>query len=224
MPFEAPGGADNEAEERLSLLADDSRRAGSRRASRRSGAWCVGLGLASALSAGVLVRFVVSPPDQPAQKGDYWQLVQSQIAALAKLGPPTPLASPPPPPPLPSPSPPPPPPPFPPALPAPLITLGAWSHILNESLSWAEQTVPRFICSDADVTTTYWYRWRLFNLHMRRGAKGGSCAAEGCWVLTEFLRKVFWSGPHNTIVAPAGHHIMEGRWIHDRRRATATTH
>lgn len=34
-------------------------------------------------------------------------------------------------------------------------------------------------------------------------------------VLTEFLRKVFWSGPHNTIVAPAGHHIMEGRWIRD---------
>ena len=23
------------------------------------------------------------------------------------------------------------------------------------------------------------------------------------------------SGPHNTIVAPAGHHIMEGRWVKD---------
>lgn len=34
-------------------------------------------------------------------------------------------------------------------------------------------------------------------------------------VLTEFLRKVSWSGPHNTIVAPAGHHIMEGRWLRD---------
>ena len=32
-------------------------------------------------------------------------------------------------------------------------------------------------------------------------------------MITEFLRKVFWSGPHNTIVAPAGHHIMEGRWL-----------
>jgi len=74
-------------------------------------------------------------------------------------------------------------------------------------MAWAEQTVPRFVCSDDDVTTTYWYRWRLFHLHMRRGAKGGRCPADGCWVLTEFLRKVFWSGPHNTIVAPAGHHI-----------------
>ena len=34
-------------------------------------------------------------------------------------------------------------------------------------------------------------------------------------MITEFLRKVFWSGPHNTIVAPAGHHIMEGRWLRD---------
>ena len=25
----------------------------------------------------------------------------------------------------------------------------------------------------------------------------------------------FCSGPHNTIVAPAGHHIMEGRWLRD---------
>ena len=109
----------------------------------------------------------------------------------------------------------------------PAIALGEWKHILNESFDWVEKTVPHFICSDADITTTYWYRWRLFHLHMRRGTRGGACPAEGCWVLTEFLRKVFWSGPYNTIVAPAGHHIMEGRWIHDKvtpatRRRDAT--
>ena len=56
------------------------------------------------------------------------------------------------------------------------------------------------------------------------GRRGGGCfcvlprgcsSEEGCWVLTEFLHKVFWSGPHNTIVCPAGHHIMEGRWLRD---------
>ena len=36
-------------------------------------------------------------------------------------------------------------------------------------------------------------------------------------MLTEFLQRVFWSGPHNTIVCPAGHHIMEGRWLRDPR-------
>ena len=77
--------------------------------------------------------------------------------------------------------------------------------------------MPAFECSDDDVTLTYWYRWRLFHLHMRRGDKLSACSSptEGCWVLTEFLNKVFWSGPHNTIVAPAGHHIMEGRWLRD---------
>ena len=77
--------------------------------------------------------------------------------------------------------------------------------------------MPRFECSDADITTTYWYRWRLFNLHMvHRQRKHPGCGREGgCWVLTEFLQKVFWSGPSNTIVCPAGHHIMEGRWLRD---------
>ena len=43
----------------------------------------------------------------------------------------------------------------------------------------------------------------------------GCGKASGCWVITEFLQRVFWSGPHNTIVCPAGHHIMEGRWLRD---------
>ena len=134
--------------------------------------------------------------------------------------------------------------------PPPTIRPARWRHVLNESLQWAEASVPAFECSDADVTLTYWYRWRLFHLHMRRGDKLSACSSPlGCWVrtglacnpvhsrlqpraleaatactrgcnptcqvLTEFLRKVFWSGPHNTIVAPAGHHIMEGRWLRD---------
>ena len=68
-----------------------------------------------------------------------------------------------------------------------------------------------------DVTRTYYYRWRLFHLHMAlRPKRAEGCGkAKGCWVITEFLQKVFWSGPHNTIVCPAGHHIMEGRWLRD---------
>ena len=51
--------------------------------------------------------------------------------------------------------------------------------------------MPSFVCADVDVTTAYWYRWRLFHLHMQRGLKKPGCAKEGCWVITEFLRKVF---------------------------------
>ncbi|MHC4744031.1 MAG: MGH1-like glycoside hydrolase domain-containing protein, partial [Planctomycetota bacterium] len=35
------------------------------------------------------------------------------------------------------------------------------------------------------------------------------------FVVTEFLPKVSWSGKHNTISCPAGHHFYEGRWIHE---------
>ena len=121
----------------------------------------------------------------------------------------------PPPPPPPPPHPPPPPPPD--VGPPPTISLAPFRWVLNESLPWAEESVPAFESADADVTLAYWYRWRLFHLHMRRDARGPRCEKPGCWVITEFLRKVFWSGPHNTIVCPAGHHIMEGRWLRDLR-------
>ena len=42
--------------------------------------------------------------------------------------------------------------------------------------------------------------------------------SEGYYVITEFLPEVFWSGPHNTISCPAGHHIMEGRWVRPTSR------
>jgi len=99
----------------------------------------------------------------------------------------------------------------------PIISLLPFKSILNESMPWVQETAPLFECDDDDITKTYWYRWRLFNLHMvRRPAKAPGCGKkEGCWVITEFLQKVFWSGPYNTIVCPAGHHIMEGRWLRD---------
>ena len=127
-----------------------------------------------------------------------------------------PLQPPPPHPPLP-PSPPPPPAKSPPLGPPPDIKLKPFANILNESHNWVRESVPHFECSDADITKAYWYRWRLFHMHMvRRPKRAPGCGkAGGCWVLTEFLRRVFWSGPHNTIVCPAGHHIMEGRWIRD---------
>ena len=70
--------------------------------------------------------------------------------------------------------------------PPPTIEPARWKHVLNESLQWAETSVPAFECSDDDVTLTYWYRWRLFHLHMRRGDKLGACSSPrlGCWVRT----------------------------------------
>ena len=68
--------------------------------------------------------------------------------------------------------------------------------------------VPRFACPDKDVERTYYFRWWTYRKHLRWGEAGG-------WRVTEFLPKVSWSGPDNTIVCPAGHHFREGRWLRD---------
>ena len=73
----------------------------------------------------------------------------------------------------PSPPPPPPPPPAPPPLgPAPTVAVRPFGWVLNESMAWAQETVPHFECDDKDVTIAYWYRWRLFHLHMAKRPAG----------------------------------------------------
>ena len=58
-------------------------------------------------------------------------------------------------------------------------------------MSFAARTAPLFECSSADITTAYYYRWRVFHLHLKHTARDG-------FVLTEFLRHVGWAGPHGT--------------------------
>ena len=65
--------------------------------------------------------------------------------------------------------------------------------MLNESLAWVEENAPHFECSDEDVTLTYWYRWRLFHLHMRRGDKL-QLLYEDCWWDVQFDEVVLGQG------------------------------
>ena len=76
------------------------------------------------------------------------------------------------------------------------------------SLVASEGSVPGFECPDAVITSTYEYRWRAFGRHCEKTPEG--------WVVTEFLPKVTWAGPYNTIVCPAGHHLREARWMDDK--------
>jgi hypothetical protein len=67
--------------------------------------------------------------------------------------------------------------------------------------------IPLFACPDEDIERTYYFRWWTYRKHIRHTPDG--------WVITEFLPKVPWSGKHNTISCPAGHHFYEGRWLRD---------
>ncbi|MDR2675678.1 MAG: hypothetical protein LBC18_12690, partial [Opitutaceae bacterium] len=72
------------------------------------------------------------------------------------------------------------------------------------------ENCPRFICPDADVERTYYFRWWTFRKHIRKTAAGGH-------VITEFLAPVPHAGPENIISCPVGHQFREGRWLRDPR-------
>ena len=87
--------------------------------------------------------------------------------------------------------------------PAEALSAEAHRGVLREATAWAAAAVPLFECSDADITTAYYYRWRVFWLHLKRDARYG-------YTLSEFLPRVGWSGPFGTINCPFGHQAAEG--------------
>jgi len=83
-------------------------------------------------------------------------------------------------------------------------------HIPN-SAAWGflRGNIPLLDCPDRQIEETYYFRWWTFRKHIRETPDG--------FVLTEFLAPVKHAGIYNTISCALGHHIAEGRWLHDRR-------
>ncbi len=74
---------------------------------------------------------------------------------------------------------------------------------------WMEKNVPYFECPDKEIEEIYYFRWWTYRKHISQTADG--------FVVTEFLPQVSWSKKYNTINCPVGHHLYEGRWIHDQQ-------
>jgi hypothetical protein len=84
------------------------------------------------------------------------------------------------------------------------------NYIPNTSAwEWMNQNIPFFECPDKEIEEIYYFRWWTYRKHIRQTADG--------FVITEFLPQVSWSKKHNTINCPVGHHLYEGRWIHDAK-------
>ncbi len=79
----------------------------------------------------------------------------------------------------------------------------------EEAADWMAANIPLFDSPDPDINEIYHFRWWTFRKHIRDTEDG--------YVITEFLPEVSWSGKHNTISCPAGHHFREGRWLRDTR-------
>lgn len=83
-----------------------------------------------------------------------------------------------------------------------------YANIPNkDALEFLKKNIPLFECPDKDIERTYYFRWWTYRKHVKNTPDG--------YVITEFLPKVNWSGKHNTISCPAGHHFYEGRWLHN---------
>lgn len=76
---------------------------------------------------------------------------------------------------------------------------------------WYRANVPFVDLPDEEIEDTYYYRWQTFKESLKyTGPEDG-------WISSEFLGPVGYSAPNGGIVAAAGHHIYEGRWLRDQR-------
>src|SRR5215470_10377508 len=91
--------------------------------------------------------------------------------------------------------------------------LDAQSFWDNRDWDWYKANIPFFECPDADITTTYYYRWELVTKHLTYGSPRTG------YSFTEFIDRPFWSGAYGAISCPAGHQLYEVRWLRDRRYA-----
>ena len=83
----------------------------------------------------------------------------------------------------------------------------------NKDFDWYKQNIPFFECSDADITTTYYYRWDLLTKHLTYASPNTG------YSFTEFIDRPFWSGAYGAISCPAGHQLYEARWLRQPRIA-----
>ena len=81
----------------------------------------------------------------------------------------------------------------------------------NRDWDWYTAQIPFFECPDADITTTYYYRWELLTKHLTYGSPNSG------YSFTEFIDRPFWSGAYGAISCPAGHQLYEARWLRDPR-------
>jgi len=83
----------------------------------------------------------------------------------------------------------------------------------NRDWDWYAEHIPFFECPDADITTTYYYRWELLTKHLTYGSPNSG------YSFTEFIDRPFWSGAYGAISCPAGHQLYEARWLRSPRIA-----
>ena len=77
----------------------------------------------------------------------------------------------------------------------------------SDAEQFLAENIPLIDCPDKELEQIYYFRWWTFRKHIKKTDKGH--------IITEFLPRVPWAGPENSICCPACFHIREGRWLKD---------
>lgn len=78
-----------------------------------------------------------------------------------------------------------------------------------EDPNWFERNVPLLDIPNQQIQDVYYYRWQSYKEHLvYTGAQYG-------YMSSEFLHPVSYGAPYGGVVAAAGHHVTEGRWLRD---------
>ena len=82
-----------------------------------------------------------------------------------------------------------------------------YAGFLPNAVAWEflKTNMPLFDSPDQEINEVYYFRWWTYRKHIERTPMG--------YVITEFLPRVGWAGPFNSIDCAAGHHFREGRWL-----------
>lgn len=86
---------------------------------------------------------------------------------------------------------------------------------LGAGLSPFAVGIPLVDAEDKTIEEIYYFRWHTYCKHIKLTPSG--------YVVTEFFPPVPWAGIYNTINCPAGHHLSEGRWLHEQKYLTDYT-
>lgn len=79
----------------------------------------------------------------------------------------------------------------------------------SQSWDWMKTNIPLFECPQDNFEEIYYYRWWTYRKHIKETPEG--------WGITEFLVDRTYADKYNLIACAIGHHIMEGRWLHDQQ-------
>jgi hypothetical protein len=90
-----------------------------------------------------------------------------------------------------------------------MVDEGVAQHIPNaQAWEWLASNIPLFECPDPAFEQTWYYRWWSYRKHIRKTPCG--------FIVTEFLRPVKHAAEYNAISCALGHHLSEGRWLHNQ--------